>query len=251
MRRSPRRRPRETGRRLSDPLVVARGVAKRFGALSALEDVCFELHAGSLLALVGPNGAGKSTLLRLLSGLARPSAGDVSIGGHPAHAARARALVGLVSHATHLHGALTARENLVFVARLYGVDVAGGRIETLLEMVGLTSVADRVARSFSRGMAQRLAIARGLVHEPEVVLLDEPFTGLDPAGSERLGARFCALRDGGCAVILVTHDVSRLSTLADRALVLRRGRIVHDASGPDLDAAALQAAFERPPGEAG
>jgi len=226
---------------VSGCLVEARGLVKRFGPLLALGGVDLEVPAASVLAVVGPNGAGKTTLLRILAGLARPTQGSVRIGPAPYERRRARGRVGYIGHATFLYPALSARENLLFAARLYGVADAEGRARALLAEQELDPVAERPAGSFSRGLAQRLAIARGLVHDPPVVLLDEPFTGLDPGSAEQLAARIARLRDEGRAVLLVTHDLAQAAALADRAIVLIRGRVAHRAERPG--AAELESAW--------
>jgi heme exporter protein A len=223
--------------------VAARGLSKRFGPVTALSAVDLDVAAGSTLAVLGPNGAGKSTLLRLLAGLARPSAGTLRIGAGGESRPATRGRVGYVGHATFLYPALTASENLVFAARLYGVRDPVARANALLAEQGLEAVADRPAAGFSRGMAQRLAIARGLVHDPEVMLLDEPFAGLDRSSAERLTVRLRHLRDEGRTLVLVTHELAVASALADAAVVLVRGRVVHRASGEALAATVLDAAY--------
>ncbi len=226
--------------------LAAHGLAKRFGPVVALAGVDFAVPAGRVLAVLGPNGAGKSTLLRILAGLTRPSAGTVSLGtesGLPGDRRHERGRVGYVGHATFLYPSLSARENLVFAARLYGVANPRARAATLLAEQGLTAIAERAAGSFSRGQAQRLAIARGLVHDPPVVLLDEPFTGLDPTSADRLGAGLRALADSGRAVVLVTHDLAQAAVLGDRALLLVRGRIAFDSGPTRADAGTLAAAW--------
>jgi heme ABC exporter ATP-binding subunit CcmA len=226
--------------------VAVEGLAKRFGPVVALAGLDFSVPAGSVLAVLGPNGAGKSTLLRLLAGLARPSAGRVRIGpASDGDRRRMRGRVGYVGHATFLYPHLTARENLLFAARLYGVPEPGRRADALLVEQGLEALAARPAGSLSRGQMQRLAIARGLVHDPPVVLLDEPFTGLDPSSADRLAARVRALAAAGRAVVLVTHDLAQAATLGDRALLLVRGRAAFDsgAAGAAPSAAALEAAW--------
>ena len=208
----------------------------------ALRGVEFEVPAGRLLAVVGPNGAGTSTLLRVLSGLARPSAGSVRVGrGEDRRHARGR--VGYIGHATLLYPALTARENLLFAARLYGVRDAHARAAALLEEQDLEPLSDQPAGTFSRGLAQRLAIARALVHDPEVVLLDEPFTGLDPVSADRLAGRLRALRASGRAVVLVTHDLTQAAALGDRALLLVRGQVAFDSGTAPANASELERAW--------
>ena len=226
---------------MTEPVVAATGLTKRFGALLALADVSLAVERGAVSAVLGPNGAGKSTLLRILAGLARPSTGQLVYAGG-ATQRRARAQVGYIGHATFLYPALTARENLVFAARLHGVAHPRERARDLLAELDLEAVADRGAGSFSRGLAQRLSIARALVHDPALLLLDEPFTGLDPVSADRLSQRIDALRAAGRALVLVTHDLGRAATLADRALVLVDGRIAWE-SARRIDAAALEAGY--------
>ena len=224
------------------PAIAVRGLEKRFGYAVALAGVDLAVPAGRSLALLGANGAGKSTLLRLLAGLSRPSAGTVEIEGRPADARAARARIGLVGHATFLYPALSARENLVFAARLHGVAAPAARAQALLEEAGLAEVADRPVAGFSRGMAQRVAIARGLVHDPPLLLLDEPFTGLDRRSAERLAARLARLRELGRTLLIATHDSAAAARLADAAIVLARGRVASESAGP-LEAAQLERAL--------
>ena len=218
-------------------------VAKRFGRVSALGGIDFEIAPGEAVAILGANGAGKSTLLRILAGLSRPSEGRFEASREADRTSRAdraptrplarevlRAAIGYVGHSTLLYGDLTARENLVFAARLQGYPLTEERLGTLLERVGLQEVCNRRTGTFSRGMAQRLAIARAIVHEPSVLLLDEPFTGLDEVSAERLSSQLAVLRSGGRTLIVVTHDPQRGVELAERAIVLDRGRIVARAA---------------------
>ncbi len=217
-----------------------RGLAKRFGPVVALHPLDWALPRGETVALLGPNGAGKTTLLRLVAGLTRPSAGAVEV-GDAASASERRGRIGLLGHATFLYGALTARENLVLAGRLMGVADTDARAAELLAEHDLERFADRAAGTFSRGMSQRLAIARALVHDPELLLLDEPFTGLDPPSAERLAAQLAAVRAGRRSCVLVTHDLARAASLASRILVLARGRVVHREDRPPSDVAALEA----------
>ncbi len=213
--------------------VTARSLTRRFGRATALSALDLDLPAGSSLAVLGPNGAGKSTLLRLVAGLARPSDGTAALGGIPAHHREARRRVGYIGHASLLYGALTARENLEFAARLYGCDDPAARAAALLAQAELEHAADRSVAAFSRGMLQRVAIARGLVHDPAVVLLDEPFTGLDRAAAERLTQQLAQLREDGRTLMLVTHALDRAAQLCDASLVLSEGSVVHTGSGED------------------
>jgi heme exporter protein A len=217
--------------------VVARDLVKRFGRSAALRGIGFDVAAGSAHAVLGANGAGKSTLLRLAAGLGRPTSGTLTIGGVPASRPEARARVGYAGHATWLYPTLTARENLWFAARLRGLREAHERIERLLEEEALSDAADLPAGALSRGMAQRLSLARALVHTPELLLLDEPFDGLDARAAERLVSRLRALRANGHTLLLVTHDPRRAAALCDTALVLAHGRVVAELAGaPSADA---------------
>jgi heme exporter protein A len=206
-------------------------VAKRFGRVTALRGVDFEIAPGDAVSILGANGAGKSTLLRILAGLSRPSEGhfeahrEGELAG-PLTREALRGSVGYVGHSTLLYGELSATENLVFATRLSGRPVSLERIASLLDEVGLTEVAERRAGTFSRGMSQRLAIARAIVHEPQLLLLDEPFTGLDESSAERLSTQLAGLRRGGRSLLVVTHDPRRAVELSDRALILHRGEIV-------------------------
>jgi heme exporter protein A len=226
--------------------VSARSVEKRFGPVAALRGVDVDIRGGEALAVLGPNGAGKSTLLRILAGLCRATSGsvDVTRGGRSASGrGGSRAWVGFAGHATLLYPELTARENLVFHGRLQGLAEPGARADELLAAEGLSDVADRRAGTFSRGMAQRLSIARALVQDPPLVLLDEPFSGLDRRAGDRLSSRLRGLRDEGRAVVLVTHDLLRASEIASTAVILLAGRILHRATGDDLGREALETAY--------
>jgi len=227
---------------MSEPALRASGLGKRFGRSIALDGVDLELPAGASLAVLGPNGAGKSTLLRLIAGLARPTAGSLTVGGIPAHRPAARARVGFIGHASLLYPSLTARENLLFAARLQQAPAAAVRVERWLEESGLAPFADVPVSHFSRGMSQRLAIARGLIHDPPLLLLDEPFAGLDPRAATRLAEQLASSHAAGRTLVLVTHDPKRAAELSDRAIVLAAGRIVFDRCGGEAGAAALDRA---------
>ena len=222
------------------------GVEKRYGRVAALRGVDFEIAPGEAVALLGANGAGKSSLLKILAGLSRPSGGHFDglrgDGADTLDRAALRGAVGYVGHATLLYAELTARENLAFAARLHGQRPPRERLDAVLADFALDDVADRRAGTFSRGMAQRLAIARAVIHGPSVLLLDEPFTGLDELSAERLTDQLARLRDtpkGTAAaptLVLVTHDPRRAVALTDRALVLHRGAVRASpsrAEGPD------------------
>jgi len=218
------------------------GLEKRFGPLVALHPLDLELAPGAALAVLGPNGAGKSTLLRLLAGLARPSAGTIEIGAQTRSRAQRRRSVGLVGHATFLTPTLTTRENLLLAAKLYGVAAPAERAARALAEEELEAVAERRAGALSRGLAQRAAIARALLHDPKLVLLDEPWTGLDARAAARLSTRLEAEKRAGRTLVVVTHDLGRVVGLAERALVLARGRASWLEAAALLDERTLAAA---------
>lgn len=217
----------------------ARGLTKVYGRQRALAGVDVTLRAGQLTALIGPNGAGKSTLVGILGTLLRPSQGQVTYGDHSA-SAELRRQIGVLAHESLCYGDLTGRENIEFFARLYSVAAPADRARSLLERVGLADSADRPARTYSRGMMQRLSLARALVHHPALLLFDEPFAGLDRAGIDLLGAILSEERSRGAMMVVVTHDFAAVAPWVDRVVVLFRGRVAHDAAAPaDRSSAAL------------
>jgi heme exporter protein A len=220
-------------------MIEAREVTKSFGHRVALSDVNVHIGAGELVALVGPNGAGKTTLLRVLATLTRPTAGWVRIAGlDTARAGEdARRRIGFLSHHTLLYGDLTAEENLRFYARLYDLQDSPARIDESLARVGLQAQRRDPVRTFSRGMQQRLAVARATLHHPQVLLLDEPFNSLDAQATQMLTDLLTELADGDGAVLLTTHDLARALALGRRVIALDRGRIVHDARREATDPA--------------
>jgi ABC-type multidrug transport system ATPase subunit len=220
-----------------------RALEKRFGPLVALHPLDLELASGSALAVLGPNGAGKSTLLRLLAGLARPSAGSIELDPESESRTRAerRRNVGLVGHATFLTPTLTTRENLVLAARLYGVPAPGERAARALAAEELEPVAERRAGALSRGLAQRASIARALLHDPKLVLLDDRGWP-DARAAARLSRRLAEEKGAGRTLVIVTHDLGRAVGLAERALVLVRGRAAWLEAAALRDAASLEGA---------
>jgi heme exporter protein A len=206
----------------SPPAVALEGVGRAYGERVALRDISFTLPAGATVAVFGANGAGKTTLLRILAGLLRPHAGRAWVLGAelPREAHRARGRVGLLGHEPMLYRDLTVRENLRFHARLHGVD--DGRAEELVETVGLAARADEPLRTLSRGMAQRAAICRTVLHSPELLLLDEPLANLDPGGAAAVAPLIG--REAGPARVLISHDAEQGLAEADHVLGLRGGR---------------------------
>ena len=208
------------------PAISTRSLAKRFGSRTAVDDVTLDVPQGAFLCVLGANGAGKTTLLRLLATLCRPTSGSASICGIDIaeRPEAARAEIGLVAHESMLYADLTATENLEFWASLHGVDDPSRRIRELLDAVGLAHRSLDAVRTFSRGMTQRLAIARALVADPAVVLLDEPHTGLDARAAETLDALVASER-AQRTFVMVSHDTERALALATHVLVLARGRV--------------------------
>ena len=216
--------------------VEARHLTKAFGARKAVDDVSFELPGGAFLSIFGPNGAGKTTLLRVLSTLARPSSGEAFVAGLDLkeHADEARGRIGLISHQSMLYPDLTAEENLLLYARLYGVDDPESRVDELLEAVGLSHRRLDQVRTFSRGMTQRVSIARAIVHDPQVVFLDEPYSGLDPHAVDIFDQLIDAVR-GDRTFVMVSHDLYKGFSMCTHALVLARGQVVTYGKRDDID----------------
>ena len=215
-------------------MILVKKLAKRFGPLTVLKELDFEVEEGEFVALIGPNGAGKTTLLRILATLSRPTSGVVQIASNrlPQDAPAVRSQLGVLSHQPLLYGDLTAEENLVFYSRLY--NIGKSRITEVLEMVGLSKRADDLVRTFSRGMQQRLAIARAVLHQPPLLLLDEPHTGLDQEAGEILDHLLIDIAKQGKTVVMTSHDLVRAAGLASRLDILSKGRISHSVSREDF-----------------
>ncbi|NWG17761.1 MAG: heme ABC exporter ATP-binding protein CcmA [Chloroflexi bacterium] len=228
-------------------LIETRALVKAYGLLPVLRKLDLGITRGEFVALLGPNGSGKSTLLRLLAGLSKPTAGQITIGGWtlPDEAAAVRAQIGMVSHKVLLYENLSAHENLRFFARLYNLPPAGvdARIAELLEQVGLSRRAADPVRTFSRGMQQRLSIARALLHDPDILLLDEPYTGLDVDASSVLDGLLRDAHAGGRTILMTTHQLDSAAALAGRVVILSRGGIGYDAPTAGLDGARLSAIY--------
>ncbi|MDQ2767032.1 MAG: heme ABC exporter ATP-binding protein CcmA [Gemmatimonadota bacterium] len=217
-------------------VISTRALGRRFGARVAVRDVTLSLEHGDCLALFGPNGAGKTTLLRMLAGLLRPTEGSGSVAGVSLPGgADLRGAIGYISHASMLYAALSARENIELTARLFGVRDARAAAMRALERMELADRAEMPVRQLSRGMQQRVSIARATVHEPRVVLLDEPFTGLDDSGSAALGAHLARLRGTGTTMVIVTHQIAEGLALATHAAIMRAGELVRLEQGAAID----------------
>ena len=250
-------------------MIELRKLTKAFGSKTILRGLDLRVAAGESLVIFGPNGAGKTTLIRILSSLSRPSGGKALIGGLDlaTHADGIRRYLGVVSHAPLLYDSLTAAENLRFFARLYGMASPDERIREMLDQVGLTARRGDLVRTFSRGMVQRLAIARALLHDPPVLLLDEPDTGLDPQAAEMLHGLLLRLsktpatahtgqrrssepngeqpRPPGRTIVTVTHSIERGLAIADRAVILANGRIVYDGQAHGMTPADFRPLYDR------
>lgn len=224
-------------------VVAVSQASRHYGRRRALVDVSLECRASTITGLLGPNGSGKSTLLGLLSTLQTPSAGTVTYGPKSARAwgDALRQRIGVLGHDLFLYADLSARENLTFFGRLYGVADLERRVDEALEAARLSDRAGDRVSGFSRGMRQRLALERALLHHPRLVLLDEPFTGLDDASVERLSERLRQLRTSGTIVVMATHDLDVAETIVDSAVCLRSGRLATIEPGADT----LRARYRR------
>lgn len=210
--------------------ISLRGVTKAFGAQVALDRVDLEVPQGSFVAVMGANGAGKTTLLKTIAGIAVPTAGSVRIAGVEMRTAgpRLRALIGVVSHETMLYADLTAAENLRFHAKLFGLRHPREAVERAGERLGITPVLDRPVRALSRGTRQRVALARALLHDPKILLLDEPYTGLDEAAAATLSELLEELATPERTLVVTLHDVVRAMAGPRRLVVLSAGRVALD-----------------------
>lgn len=217
-------------------MIQINGLVKRYGLNPVLRGVNLHVSAGAFVTLVGPNGAGKSTLMRIVATLLKPTAGEVKIGGWlmPQFSARVRRHIGLVSHQTLLYGDLTAEENLLFFAKLYQLDNADERVAAALKRVGLAARQRDAVRTFSRGMMQRLTLARATLHEPDVLLLDEPYTGLDQDASALLDDLLRRESANGRTILMITHDLVHGLNICDRVAILNRGKIVQEIANGDV-----------------
>ncbi|MBI4180398.1 MAG: heme ABC exporter ATP-binding protein CcmA [Chloroflexi bacterium] len=237
------------GQNITSPdwVVKVTGLTKSFGNQRALRGIDLEVRPGEFIVIFGPNGAGKSTLLNVLAGIINPSSGSILIGGRSLqdNAEEVRRQIGVVSHQTFLYGNLTAYENLEFYSRMYDVPRCEERIEEVAAIVGMTSrLHDRVS-TFSRGMQQRISIARALLHKPAIMLLDEPETGLDQQAIAMLWETLHADGAEKRSIILTSHNLERGFELGERLLVLDKGKIVYEVFKKDLDLDGLKTAYQQ------
>jgi len=228
-------------------MIEVNQLVKRFGLKVVLRGADFNVRPGEFVALLGPNGAGKTTFLRILASLSRPSMGEVKVAGHrlPGEAAQVRAKLGVVSHLPLLYPDLTAEENLEFYARMYGISNFHLRVTEVLELIGLERRRKDLVRTFSRGMQQRLAIGRAVIHDPEVMLFDEPYTGLDQDASAMLDDVLRSVAAQGRTVVMTSHDLARAEDLATRFDILSRGVIAASATKKDLKRTNLLAFYKQ------
>jgi len=226
-------------------MITAHRLVKRFGVKTVLRGLNFEVNQGEFVALLGPNGAGKTTFLRILASLSKPSMGEVNIAGYrlPHQAAAVRNRLGVVSHLPLLYGDLSAEENLRFYARMYGIPNQNKRISEVLDLVGLYPRRRDLVRTFSRGMQQRLAIGRAVLHDPEVMLFDEPHTGLDQDACAMLDNVLQEVAARGRTVVMTSHDLARAADLASRFDILSRGVITNSVQRVDIDTDNLLAIY--------
>jgi heme exporter protein A len=226
-------------------MIHIQGLVKQYGVNMVLRGVDLQVNQGEFLTLVGSNGAGKSTLMRIVATLLQPTSGQVHIGGWQIakSAAKVRRHIGLVSHQSLLYGDLTAAENLLFFARLYRLDNEHERVMAALKKVGLFARQRDPVSTFSRGMVQRLTIARATLHEPDVLLLDEPYTGLDQDASKVLDELLRQEHENGRTILMITHDLAHGLDLCNRTAILNRGKIVHEAASRNVTAAEFLALY--------
>ena len=224
-------------------MIIVKKLVKRYGPITVLRELDFEVSSGEFVALLGPNGAGKTTLLRILATLSKPNSGLVQVASYklPEQAVFVREQLGVVSHLPLLYGDLSADENLAFYSRLY--DVAPKRREHVLELVGLSPRKNDLVRTFSRGMQQRLAIGRAILHSPRILLLDEPHTGLDQEAGEILDKVLREVALEGRTVIMTSHDLVRAAELASRLVVLSKGKIRTSLTKEQFESADLVALY--------
>ncbi|AMV70630.1 ABC transporter ATP-binding protein [Desulfuromonas sp. DDH964] len=232
---------------MAEPFLHVENLRKSYGGLAALKGVSLTLEAGDFLCLFGPNGAGKSTLLKVLATLLSPSAGTVRAAGYDLeeHPEAFRARLGLVSHQSFLYDDLSARENLEFYAALYGVSDPAARAGELLERVDLAHRAHSPVREFSRGMQQRLTIARALVNDPSLLLLDEPYTGLDEHAASRLSRQLRLLHEAQRTIVMVTHNLRRGLELATAVGILAQGQLIFLQRRDQIDPDAFEQLYFR------
>lgn len=231
----------------SEAIIEVRGLSRRFGRITALDQVDLVINRGEFLTVFGPNGAGKSTLIGVLSSMVKPSSGTVLFHGKSVQddSNRLRRSIGVIEHQPLLYPHLSARENLRFYGRMYRIDEPEARIDRVLDEVDLRTRADDVSGTFSRGMLQRLSIARAMLHRPAIYLLDEPYSGLDQHAGDRLRDMLARLKEQGQTILMTTHNLERGFELSDRHIIMVKGGIAYDSPREGDDVSALREIYYR------
>ncbi|MDA2927988.1 heme ABC exporter ATP-binding protein CcmA [Acidobacteria bacterium AH-259-G07] len=227
----------------SHPLLRLSQITKTFGTIRAVWNLDLEVYPGDFLAIFGPNGAGKTTLLRIIASLTQPTSGTIEF--TQKNSSQNRQQVGYVSHQSLLYNELTGFENLLFYARLYGIGNAQDRADEMLAKMGLEQAGDQLVREYSRGMKQRLTLARALLHEPQLLLLDEPYTGLDQHGSRLFTQVLEGLKEEGRTVLLITHNLGEGLALCTRAVIQHRGVLVFQAARQEFEKSEFEKLYFR------
>jgi heme ABC exporter ATP-binding subunit CcmA len=217
--------------------IIAEGVTKSFENIQALRGIDLRVKKGEFLTIFGPNGAGKTTLIKLLATLTKPTSGKVSIANYDIKKDpdKVRALIGVISHEPYLYGNLSALENITFFASLYGISQARKKAIEVIKQIGLETRMYDLVRTFSRGMQQRLAVARAIVHEPKILLLDEPYTGLDQDGARIFGEMLRWLKTQGRTIVMTTHNFLEGIEMSDRVAILGGGKIVYENEAKSIE----------------
>lgn len=232
--------------------IIADGLTKSFGNIQALSGIDLRVKRGEFLTVFGPNGAGKTTLIKLLSTLTKPTSGKLIVANYDIKKEpdKVRSLIGVISHDPYLYGNLSALENIRFFASLYGISRAKEKAIDVIKQVGLESRMHDLVRTFSRGMQQRLAVARAIIHEPKILLLDEPYTGLDQHGGRIFGDLLKWLKSHNRTIIMTTHDLPEGLEISDRVAILDRGKIVYEGDTCGVEITRFKEIyFERVEGE--
>ncbi len=229
-------------------MIHVHDITKNFGSMTVLDNVNFSVESGEFLTIVGPNGAGKTTLIKIMATLVNATGGTVEIGGFNVKKSpeKVRGIIGVISHNTYLYNELTAGENLKFFGKMYAIPENDRRVDEVLEETGLSKRKHDRVGTFSRGMKQRLSIARAILHNPLVLLLDEPYTGLDQQASASLEGVLNSLTGSGITTIMISHDLKRGLALADQVMIMASGTVTYHAPASEVaDVAEFQALYER------
>ena len=229
-------------------MIHVHDITKNFGSMTVLDNVNFSVKSGEFLTIVGPNGAGKTTLIKIMATLVNATGGTVEIGGFDVKKSpeKVRGIIGVISHNTYLYNELTAGENLKFFGKMYAIPDSDKRVDEVLGETGLSDRKHDRVGTFSRGMKQRLSIARAILHKPSVLLLDEPYTGLDQQASASLESVLNSLTGSGITTIMISHDLKRGLALADQVMIMASGTVTYHAPASEVaDVAEFQALYER------